>query len=350
MRVLSREVGADGKVEVEVLEEVAEGPTVESAVRKAREAEGLDGLGSGLIEFVDLPGMWQNNEFIVGGYRFIPIEDWPKLVRSLFAVHNETVNIHSHLGSSVLVLLSIPYFIYSTPFTSVTPPATFDTVVLLFFLLAAFKCLFCSATWHLFAGCATKRYFLTFACVDYLGISWLIAASVNSVVYFGFYQHPTPMAVYGALNLMVGVTGSILPFQRWFNQRHNKHLRILFFLGMAFSALAPIAHMMLLNSLPRTLMFLRPLAPSLSSYFFGLWFYANHYPESRWPGVSLTIFSLSLFAASHNIWHAAIVAAIAFHFRGVMELYKQKDIYSSASATIFRPGTFNWWEAVSVLG
>lgn len=69
MRVLSREVGADGKVEVEVLEEVAEGPTVESAVRKAREAEGLDGLGSGLIEFVDLPGMWQNNEFIVGGYR-----------------------------------------------------------------------------------------------------------------------------------------------------------------------------------------------------------------------------------------------------------------------------------------
>ena len=69
MRVLSREVGADGKVEVEVLEEVAEGPTVESAVRKAREAEGEDGLGSGLIEFVDLPGMWQNNEFIVGGYR-----------------------------------------------------------------------------------------------------------------------------------------------------------------------------------------------------------------------------------------------------------------------------------------
>lgn len=69
MRVLSREMGADGKVEVEVLLEVVEGPTVESAVRKAREAEGVDGLGSGLIEFVDLPGMWQNNEFIVGSYR-----------------------------------------------------------------------------------------------------------------------------------------------------------------------------------------------------------------------------------------------------------------------------------------
>jgi hypothetical protein len=38
-----------------------------------------------------------------------------------------------------MVLLSIPFFIYSTPFTSDTPPATFDTVVLLFFLLAAFK-------------------------------------------------------------------------------------------------------------------------------------------------------------------------------------------------------------------
>jgi predicted membrane channel-forming protein YqfA (hemolysin III family) len=33
------------------------------------------------------------------------------------------------------------------------------------FMLAAFKCLFCSSLWHLFAGCATKRYFLAFACV-----------------------------------------------------------------------------------------------------------------------------------------------------------------------------------------
>lgn len=34
----------------------------------------------------------------------------------------------------------------------------------------------------------------------------LIAASVNSVVYFGFYNHPTPLAVYGLLNLTVGVS------------------------------------------------------------------------------------------------------------------------------------------------
>ena len=94
-RVVSREkkIGPDGQVtEVEVLEEVVEGPSVESAVKLARETEG------GLIKFVDLPWLWQNNEFIVGGYRFIPIEDWQKLVTSLFAVHNET-------GKSKLLLL-----------------------------------------------------------------------------------------------------------------------------------------------------------------------------------------------------------------------------------------------------
>ena len=37
-------------------------------------------------------------------------------------------------------------------------------------------------------------------------LSGLIAASVNSVVYFGFYRHPKAMAVYGSLNLMVGVS------------------------------------------------------------------------------------------------------------------------------------------------
>jgi hypothetical protein len=204
------------------------GPTAEDAVKKARDV--------GLIHYVDLPGLWQNNEFVFTGYRFIPIEDWQKLVRSLFQLHNETFNIHSHLISAIVVLLSIPLTIYNSPYTLFsfddvpaipTPPSStlsklassipnpllsspippgptpLDTTVLCIFLLAAFKvrplaipfffflrlpnpvihiihsvrslsflcpfmlmqCLFCSALWHLFAGCATKRYFLTFACV-----------------------------------------------------------------------------------------------------------------------------------------------------------------------------------------
>ncbi|CED82976.1 Predicted membrane proteins, contain hemolysin III domain [Phaffia rhodozyma] len=297
--------------------------TVEMAVQRAAEAH------NGLIGFDDLPILWQNNEFVLTGYRFIPIDQWPKLFKSLFTCHNETVNIHSHLTTSLLVLLCIPYVIFvSSPFTAIESASSssfMDTAVLCFFLLAAFKCLFCSSIWHLFAGCATKRYFITFACVDYFGIAWLIAASVNTVVYFGFYCQPGPMVFYGLVTFGVGIAGSTLPFMQWFNERKNKGYRIAFFLAMALSALGPIAHMSLIHGLAQTGKFIKPLTPMIGSYLAGLWFYANHYPEVRWPG------RFDFVGASHNIWHWFIVLAIYCHYVGVLELYRTKHQFACSA-------------------
>ena len=46
--------------------------------------------GSKLIQYVDLPKEWRNNPFVHRGYRFIPIDNWPLIILSLFALHNET--------------------------------------------------------------------------------------------------------------------------------------------------------------------------------------------------------------------------------------------------------------------
>jgi len=46
--------------------------------------------GSKLIKYVDLPYEWRNNPFVHSGYRFIPIDKWPLIILSLFAIHNET--------------------------------------------------------------------------------------------------------------------------------------------------------------------------------------------------------------------------------------------------------------------
>jgi len=46
--------------------------------------------GSRLIKYVDLPKEWRNNPFVHRGYRFIPIDKWPLIILSLFALHNET--------------------------------------------------------------------------------------------------------------------------------------------------------------------------------------------------------------------------------------------------------------------
>ena len=46
--------------------------------------------GSRLIQYVDLPKDWRNNRFVHRGYRFIPIDKWPLIILSLFALHNQT--------------------------------------------------------------------------------------------------------------------------------------------------------------------------------------------------------------------------------------------------------------------
>jgi hypothetical protein len=50
----------------------------------------------------------------------------------------------------------------------------------------------------------------------------LIAASFGTVVYNGFYCQPKTVLFYSITNLTCGAAGSILPFQKWFNQRQNK--------------------------------------------------------------------------------------------------------------------------------
>jgi len=46
--------------------------------------------GQKLISYHDLPKKWRNNEWVHGGYRFIPLQEWPSLVLSIFTLHNET--------------------------------------------------------------------------------------------------------------------------------------------------------------------------------------------------------------------------------------------------------------------
>lgn len=62
----------------------------EKATHDAKTAVQRSLNGSKLIQYVDLPKEWRNNPFVHRGYRFIPIDKWPLIILSLFALHNET--------------------------------------------------------------------------------------------------------------------------------------------------------------------------------------------------------------------------------------------------------------------
>jgi adiponectin receptor len=261
----------------------------------------FDGLR--LISYSDLPIPWRCNAFVRHGYRFIPIERWPLIVLSLFACHNETLNIYTHL---------IPFLHWAiglTPLYNSSP--TYDLPELLF-MSFALLCLLCSTIWHTMAGCAHHDSVEFCAKVDYVGIGWLISASIGTVVYYGYKCHPEIGYYFLALSFGTGLAGSIFPFMSWFNQVEHRFSRVCFFLILAFSGIVPLFTLALLHSGQEVLYFIAPVTPSFLSYIIGLIFYVTQFPEC----ILLEKFRRRLDTigiGSHAIWHCFIVLAVSQH-------------------------------------
>lgn len=124
------------------------------------------------------------------------------------------MNIHTHL---------IPFVAWSTALLTL-PSDPVETAYICFALV----CLCCSVIWHTMTGCAHHKGMDLCARVDYVGIGWLIAASVGTVAHYGFRCHPHIGHVYLFLCLMSGIAGSVFPFMDWFNQRKHKVSRSCF--------------------------------------------------------------------------------------------------------------------------
>ncbi|KAI0630404.1 HlyIII-domain-containing protein [Trametes polyzona] len=306
-RVLSSHLVSEISSDLKSGEETLEKAALEIARAMKRSLN-----GSRLIQYVDLPEKWRNNPFVKGGYRFIPLHEWPRLVLSLFALHNETLNIHTHL---------IPFLLWSFTlfrFSPYSEASETDEPAKVIFTAFALICLFTSALWHTMAGCAHPHGMELCARIDYVGIGWLISASVGTVVYYGFQCQETTRNAFLLLCLCIGLSGSILPFTNWFNQREYRHYRIVFFVSLALSSIAPLAELAREHSTGAMGAFIRPIVPSLVSYVVGLVFYATHFPECvlapRWPSLRVLDW---LGGGSHAIWHVCIVLAISLHKQGM---------------------------------
>jgi adiponectin receptor len=235
-----------------------------------------------------------------------------------------------------------------------------DRLVQTVYLVAALKCLVLSVSWHVMAGCADACWFERFACVDYTGIAWLVAASVWTLVYNGvstesvlygsaqltrstqFYCQPNLALFYSITTFLVGLMGATVPWAAWFNQRQNKGLRICVFLAMCFTGLAPFTHAAYEHGLLKTVLFFQPIVPSLLCYIGGLVFYAFQFPESIAPG------RFDTWGHAHQIWHVsvlpvprqtcrsyllqlAIVGAILLHYRAALIFHENRFDFSCAA-------------------
>lgn len=280
-------------------DEISKG-TQEAAKRVATIRSAVQAASTRLLEYSELPYEWQNNPYVLTGYRFY--ESPLKCAISAFQIHNETGNIWTHLAGFLFLCVVGLYLYPQTP--AFSRMNFYERLVFFVFLAAALKCLVCSALWHTFAQISNLTAMKSMACLDYVGISVLIAATIVTLEFHGFRCSPTSQLCYVGFTACLGIVGTIIPWFPWFDRVENRHYRIMFFLGIAISGVVPFSHLMYQQSISRTWAFFSPVFKSLLCYVFGVVIYASHFPEKLKPGL------FDRLGNSHQIWHLAILGGI----------------------------------------
>lgn len=146
-----------------------------------------------LLLWDELPEWRRDNAFILSGYRQSQ-NSYAHSFRSLFYMHNESVNIWSHLLGAIVFLAGAAYVDRVVRPRYASASST-DVLVFACFFGGAVVCLGMSATFHtLLNHSATVAKWGNK--LDYTGIVALIVGSYVPALYYGFFCLPNLMTAY----------------------------------------------------------------------------------------------------------------------------------------------------------
>ncbi|KAF2474601.1 IZH family channel protein-like protein [Lindgomyces ingoldianus] len=282
--------------------------TIEHAVERA-----LARAKDGLIHYDDLPAPWRINPHIHKGYRFS--EGKWECIRSVVSVHNELFNIWSH-AIGLLMVLAVAFYFYPTS-VNFSLSTNADVFIAAVFFFAACKCLVCSTIWHTMNSISHQTLLERFACVDYIGISLLVAASIMTTEYAAFYCEPTSRWIYMLTTAGLGFGGVILPWHPTFNRQDMAWARVLFYVSLAATGFIPVFQLATTRGIEWAYYFYAPVTKSILVYLTGACMYASKVPERWYPG------SFDYVCSSHNIWHVAVLGGILFHYTAMQDMFSQ---------------------------
>lgn len=156
----------------------------------------LDRNPQGLLSYEQMPEWYRDNKFIHHGYR--PVYNSTRAcLASWFYLHNETVNIFSHLVPAILFLVA-EAFVYRHlrfyyPGVSLT-----DHFMFAFFLLTATVCLGMSAMFHTLMN-HSSAVCEVWLLLDFFGIVILTLGNFLSGIHMIFYCEPILEFAYGVM-------------------------------------------------------------------------------------------------------------------------------------------------------
>lgn len=206
----------------------------------------------------DLPAWRRDNHYIHSGYR-PESNSYLKSVASLGHLHNESVNIYTHLIGALLVLVA-GIVLHGSIRPRFEMATNRDVGVFACYFLGATTCLGMSATFHTICN-HSEAVQKSGNKLDYIGIVFLIWGSFIPAIYYGFSAEPGLVTVYWGMvgfghdmrghrraqadllqitTIAVGTLTAI--WQPDFKSPEWRTLRATVFVAMGLSAVVPVLH------------------------------------------------------------------------------------------------------------
>ncbi|XP_021851255.1 heptahelical transmembrane protein 4 isoform X4 [Spinacia oleracea] len=308
-----------------------------------------------LIEYHSLPPYLRDNEYILSHYRC----EWPlkQLLLSIFTIHNETLNVWTHLIGFFLFLSLAIYTATTVPdvmeyyplqhlaemlkkaglhdvhstlwsvkdnLLNTIAPLAVDPITrwpFYAFLGGAMFCLLASSACHLLC-CHSERLSYIMLRFDYAGIAALITTSFYPPVYYSFMCNLFFCNLYLSLITILGIATIVFSLSPVFQNPEYRSIRASLFFGMGISGVAPIFHKLILyRHQPEALQTTGYEILMGAFYGIGALIYAKRIPERWWPG------KFDIAGHSHSIFHILVVAGAYTHYHTGLLYLKWRDVH-----------------------
>jgi adiponectin receptor len=267
-----------------------------------------------LLRWNDLPSWQQDNEFILTGYR--PVSgSFQKSLSSLQHVHNEIVNIYSHLLGAILFAI-LPIYVYARARSHHAAIQIGDIIGFATFFFGVILCFSLSASFHIMSNHSEKvaAYWNQF---DYLGIVILIWGSTVPSVYYGFYCDPHLQNLYWAVVSVLAVVCTIATLSPKFRHPTLRPYRTAMYASLGLSAMVFIIHGLIIHGweIQNQRMSLTYMLTTAMLNILAAVVYAARIPE-RWHQLRYDIYG-----CSHQIFHFIVVFAGLIYMFGLLSAF-----------------------------
>jgi adiponectin receptor len=192
-----------------------------------------------LQKFEDLPVWYQDNPYVRDHYRPVSNSIFGCLYSWTY-VHNETLNIYTHLVPAVLSVFAQVWM--QVMINRSFPEAEVGDRLIFALNTGAATAAFAMSTFYHTLMNHSFHVSSLWLRIDYVGILALTLGSFFSGIYVGFYEHPHLRTLYWSMIVVLSVVSGILVLYPRLQGPKFRSLRTTAFVLTALSGLAPIGH------------------------------------------------------------------------------------------------------------